>query len=69
MARPSKTPGLFPEDELLRERGFAVLQRPALGGQSVWVRDGREYLQSDALKKARAEREALLKKLEDAYSS
>lgn len=68
MARPKTPPTLFPDDDLLRERGFVLLRRPAYGGQPVWVRDEREYLQSDAVKKAKAERETMLKQLEDSYS-
>ena len=66
--RLSPAPALFPDDVLLRERGFTIAYRPK-HGEPVWNRDGREYRQSEALKKAKAERTEQLKKLEEAYTS
>ena len=65
--RPS-TPVIFTDDILLRERGFTIHFRPRVG-EPVWSRDGREYKQTDALKKARAERKEQLEKLQEAFSS
>ncbi len=59
-------PVVWDTDNLLRDRGFAIVSRPK-EGQPIWARGGREFLQSVALDKASAERRAQLKKLEESF--
>lgn len=68
MPYPPKEVVLFPDDVLLRERGFIISHRPP-GREAVWIRDGTHYQQTTAIRKARAERKEQLDKLEAAYSS
>lgn len=52
---PTVFTGFWPDDQLIRSRGFAIRSRPA-GGAVVWVRDGKEYFHRDALETAKRER-------------
>lgn len=40
--------GRFPADFWLRGFGFRIASRPP-GGSAVWAKDGKEYLERDAL--------------------
>jgi hypothetical protein len=41
-------------DERLRRHGFAIFARPA-SGEPIWVKEGKKYLQTDAVKSLPAE--------------
>lgn len=67
--RPSKRskPDLFPDDILLRDRGFQIYLRPA-NREAIWIRDGVYFRQADAVAKARQEHKVQLELLQKAHS-
>ncbi len=56
----------FPDDDLLRDRGFTVACRPRMGA-TIWERKGRRYTFAEAVEIAREERARALKALEEEH--
>ena len=56
-------PGSCETDKFLRNHGFSISERPS-DGTPLWSRDGRQYLESLALKLAKREWERDLMSLE-----
>jgi hypothetical protein len=46
----------FPDDYALRQMGFRIWSRPK-SGDVLWMRDGKQYTQKQALRMAKREKE------------